>query len=507
MDYVENENVTRNDGVLNNHEEHRHTSNTPKNGSVMFYDERTICRCGAKKHVDKYKRELERKSNALERDKQYVRQQLQDVERREKQVTEASNQISIQQEQLDSYRIYLQEKQIKISRMYQNYEQWQSDLMQKMDECIALEKEYKNRLTENEKVMYELNQREYVVSETSGALSAKKEELEKFENKILQESEKIKFLNVQCESAKERMHQELKNHNKRLREETEDLEARKRRLTEQEVRLRDERDKLESSKIKEFELDRKLKEATEIVENNARLADDLKHKEDALRKEKELIVKEWSKLNESVEQLNNDRNELKSIKMNLEMRSKRLELSESRSDVNLNDSRYKNMDNEFNRKFEYLNNKELVMKNKELELEKMETELNKRKLELDERESGLKAARADLDKRAKEIEHKNEKNRRLEPQINEYKDKMALLSIERNSLDGQIEQFNAKRMNAQREVDAINQRLSLREKQINDKYNQLKGRQTHSELYNKLNASTGTRRPTPFNIADDRALN
>ncbi|EAN30563.1 hypothetical protein TpMuguga_03g00722 [Theileria parva strain Muguga] len=532
---IDYSNAQRNDGVFNNKDEHQSLLNTPKNISSLLTDERLNCKCGAKRHLNKIKIDLDRKTNILQRERQNLRNKYEDFEQKQSRLAEAMNQHSFQQEQLDYYRAYLQDRQNRISTLYHKLELAQDDLKQKIQEFQSLEIDCKKKRAEYETGLENLKRREMMVSETTGALTSKKEELEKLENTILRLTENIKSQQEQFTLTKERIQTELRHHNQRISEENEQIESIKKRLAEKENDLRRERDNLEETlRSKSFELERKLKEASDVVEYTTKLADQMKLKDEDLKKQKELISLEWSKINDEKQNLNIERNRLNTLERDLLTKSRQFDLSQSQPDLTINypnilsestlrnisdDSEkkldhlkqplfdFKNKEDEFSELTSQLRNKELGIKARELELEKLETRLNKRKLDLDSREQKLNNLKNEINKMNRDLDNKKDRYKQLESQLNDYKDRMTMLSIERNSLDGQIEQFKAKKNANRQQLNTINQRLSLKRKKMEESVNQLDSKFNHSDLLNKLNSVGSNKRYKPFLIADDQALN
>lgn len=529
-------NDLRRDPGLSNDEDRHRGLGMSKSLLHRLEEEKIVCRCGAKQQVDHIRRELHRKVRSLERERASLQKKEEYLNLKQRRLAEDSKEHMHQQEELDSYKLYLQERHNNICKMYQKCESDQSNILEKMNECILLKEECKKKLAEYEIALKEVKGREIVVSENASALAARKEELGRLEARMLQESEHIKYESEQLVAAKEKANHDIRLHNQKILQETDALESKRNRILEMDNQLQREKERFEEFvRKRKLEIEKKLKDATDAAECNSDIADDLRRREEALRKEKENINEEWRAIKEALRELDDANIQVRSIKRDLKTRHQEpfrdiparstIPISQQNSDSReyhmdynslvLEIKRLRQLEFDIQEKTKQIEKSEEELRLGQIKLNDFASSLNKREMNIQKREVELEKLASVLDKKKLELEQlqrdlnsKQEKYRQLEVQINEYKEQMALLSIEKNSLEGQMEQFNAKKITKEQELSAIQQRLERKEREINDKFNQLKNHKDHINMQDRLHSIKNTPNTNKiFSIATNKRNN
>ncbi|KAK1444253.1 hypothetical protein BgAZ_101590 [Babesia gibsoni] len=505
-----------------------------KPSSVTFQDD-VECVCGAKQYVQRLQNEIRRKYRQYDQDVIRVRQRLDDLKKREKRLLESERELALREEEMKSYKAYLQDKQLSISQLQQQNEVTQRALLQRLDECSSLEEECRRRLGEYENSLGDMGKKEALLNETSRTLAARKEEIERLEHKLLLETERLKDIRDQCTAARDQVAQEAKQHRRRVEEELDHVEAQKRKVAEMESNLLDEKAAFEEyMRGKKREIDLRLKEITEANDTSESIANDLKKREEMLNQElqrlqserediraaREKIKAEWDKVDEALDEIRTAKSEIKGIKRACTKQKRMLEEeldSQSRqpnlshhepqflfphsSNSTGNYREIKQAEVELQNRAKHVEIAADEVRAKHLELTEYADQLKQRELALKEGEHKLEQMQETLENREKELEDLqeellNSRSRSLqnEAQLQEYREQMALLAIERNSLEGQKAQFEKQKLAKEAELNATRQRLERKEQELDAKLAKYRDLKDSQQLESKIESMRSTRR-------------
>ncbi|KAK1933366.1 hypothetical protein X943_003351 [Babesia divergens] len=510
----------------------RYTQN--KNNGVTFQED-IECVCGARQHMQRLQHEIRRRYKQVEHDHTRIRQRYDELKKKERYLTDTERELALREEEMKSYKTYLQDKQHSISQLQAQNDATQRALLQRLDECAALEEECRRRLSEYESGLGDMGKKEVMLNETARNLNARKDEIERLEHKLLLETERLKDLRDQCATAREQISQELKQHRRRVDEELEQLEVQKKKISDMESNLLDEKSAFEDYiRAKKRELEVRLREITESNDTNDAIANELKKREEVLNRElqrlqaerdeikaaRDKIKAEWDKVNEALDEIRAAKTELKGIKRachkqkrildeEFEHQSRQLNLSHAEppfpypqspiSIANYRDIKQAEVELQTRAKHVELAAEELRAKH--LELSEYAAQLKQRERALKEGELKLEQLQDALDRREKELEELQEElmnthtqTHQHEAQMQEYREQMALLAIERNSLEGQKVQFEKQKLAKEAELNATRQRLERKEQELDAKAARYRGirdaQQLESRLESMRNAKT-----------------
>ncbi|GBE63078.1 hypothetical protein, conserved [Babesia ovata] len=501
-----------------------------RTNGVTFQDS-VECVCGAKQHMQRLQQDIKRRGKQIDQDQSKVRNRFDELRKRERKLNDLEKELLLREEEMKSYKIYLQDKQHSISQMQQQNDAAQRELLQRLDECAVLEEECRRRLAEYESGLADVGKREAAVNETARSLNSRKDEIDRLEHTLLIETDRLKEVRDQCAAAREQVAQEVKQHRRRMEEEIEDVEAQKKKILDMENTFLDEKAAFDDYvRAKKRELEHRIKEVTDSNDASEAIANDLKKREDALNHDvqrlqtereeiklaREKIKAEWDKVNQALEEIRNAKSELKSIKRactkqkrlfddEIENQTRQLQTSASEH-FHYNQSPIpheaymdiKQAEIELQTRAKEVELAAEELRAKQLELSEYAAQLKQREFTIKETERKLERYQDALDAREKELEElqaelMNTRNisQQQEAQMQEYKEQMALLAIERNSLEGQKAQFERHRLAKEAELNAARQRLERKEQELDDKIARYRGIKDSQQLENRIEVIRG----------------
>ncbi|GIX62054.1 uncharacterized protein BcabD6B2_14890 [Babesia caballi] len=505
------------------------TQNGSARANAVTFQDDAHCVCGARQHMQRLQQEIKKKQKQLDHDQSKIRHRFEDLKKREHKLNDLERALAIRDDEMKSYKTYLQEKQQSISQIQQQNDATQRALLQRLEECEALEEECRRRLGEYENGLNDIGKREAMLNESSRALNVRKDEIERLEHTLVIESDKLKEIRDQCAAAREQVAQEVKQHRRRMTEEVEELEAQKRKVMEMESAFLDEKAAFEEYVgRKKRELESRLKEVSDSSDASEAIANDLRKREAALNQEMHLlqterdeikrgwekIKEEWDKVNAALEDIKNAKAELKSIKracskqkrlLDEEIENQTRQLQSSAADplFQYNSSPItheayrdiKQAEIELQTRAKQVEQAAEELRAKQVELAEYAAQLKQRELVLKDSEHKMERYQDALEAREKELEelqaelmNTRDRSQQYEAQMQECREQMALLAIERNSLEGQKAQFEKHRLAKEAELNATRQRLERKEQELDAKLARYRGIKDSQQLESRIEA-------------------